>query len=226
MLSLALSGCQKMDKDIVGSWYCEDNNILLTFYEDQTLDRDLVDFESEKDGTYGWSIDRKSTLVITDSDDETILSFDYDSDWNLDNRLELDGNIYENVIDKEVSSKDASSSFYEECPDLSCVVFFHGEVTEDEMMDFQKQLEKLPIVKDTIYTSAEEAWEEFKDSYFEEDADAIGFTENPLKDSANIEVYVETPMDLEEILSYIEDNELTRKINSNRMYLVPDEPLL
>ena len=71
---------------------------------------------------------------------------------------------------------------------VSVTVFFNEGTTEEQILAVKSDLERRAEVREIVYVSAEEAWQGFKDEYLGEYAD--GFTENPLADSANLQIYL------------------------------------
>ena len=68
------------------------------------------------------------------------------------------------------------------------VVFFDEDITEERISEIGTMITKRPEVSKINYVSAEDAWNTFKDEYLEGYSD--GFTENPLADCANYEIYL------------------------------------
>lgn len=74
---------------------------------------------------------------------------------------------------------------------VGITVFFEKEISDVQMQNIKEQLLSRDDVSDVIYVSADEAWEEFKVEYFENDPElADGFRDNPLVGSDNYEVYM------------------------------------
>lgn len=74
---------------------------------------------------------------------------------------------------------------------VGITVFFESDATDAQMQNIKEQLMAREDVSDVIYVSADEAWEEFKVEYFENDQElAEGFRDNPLVGSDNYEVYM------------------------------------
>lgn len=71
---------------------------------------------------------------------------------------------------------------------VSVTVFFNEGTTEDEIQQLKVAIEERPEVASVTYVSAEEAWDSFKEEYLGEYSD--GFTENPLENDANLEIYL------------------------------------
>ena len=71
---------------------------------------------------------------------------------------------------------------------VSVTVFFNEGTTEERMKEIETIIAERDEVRETNFVSADEAWESFRGDYFEGYND--GFTENPLANSANIEIYL------------------------------------
>ena len=104
---------------------------------------------------------------------------------------------------------------------VAITVFFDKGVTEEQILtvikpDIEKRTE---VRKDgVIYISAEEAWESFKDVYFEGNENyAEGFTQNPLEDFANLEVYLNDVSQQAGLVTYIEHIEGVREVKQSQM---------
>lgn len=95
---------------------------------------------------------------------------------------------------------------------VSVTVFFNEGTTEERMMEIGDLILQRPEVRDTHFISADEAWESFRGDYFEGYND--GFTENPLANSANFEIYlsdVSLQGDLVDYLETIPDVRMVRR---------------
>lgn len=75
---------------------------------------------------------------------------------------------------------------------VAVTVFFEDGTKEEEILDIQEQIKKRAEVREINYVSAEEAWEKFKEVYFEgQDELAEGFADdNPLANDASLEIYL------------------------------------
>nr|WP_330413358.1 permease-like cell division protein FtsX [Coprococcus sp. AF21-14LB] len=73
---------------------------------------------------------------------------------------------------------------------VAITVFFENGVTQNQISDIGEKLRDHEGVAEVKFVSADEAWEEFRDEYFGENADlAEGFKEdNPLAGADNYEV--------------------------------------
>lgn len=98
---------------------------------------------------------------------------------------------------------------------VSVTVFFNEGISEDQILAVKSDLEKRPEVRTIDYVSAEAAWEGFKDEYLGEYAD--GFTENPLADSANLQIYLNDVSMQPALVSYIESISVVREVNRSEM---------
>ena len=80
---------------------------------------------------------------------------------------------------------------------VAITVFFEPDATDEQKQEIGDQLRNHEGVSDVVYVSAEEAWENFKNEYFVGNEQlAEGFAdENPLAQSDNYEVYMQTVED-------------------------------
>ena len=100
---------------------------------------------------------------------------------------------------------------------VAVTVFFEEDMSEDEIILIGEKIATRTEVKEIVYVSAEEAWSEYKETYFADNPElAEGFAEdNPLANSAHYEIYV-TDVELqEELVTYVESVEGVRKINQS-----------
>lgn len=94
---------------------------------------------------------------------------------------------------------------------VSVTVFFQKGTTEDEIEQLEVALKERPEVRDVVYVSAEQAWEEFSKDYLGEYSD--GFTDNPLADSENLEIYLNDVSKQSELVSFLNENTIVREVN-------------
>ena len=75
---------------------------------------------------------------------------------------------------------------------VAVTVFFDEGVSEERITEISQQIKSRAEVSKVEYVSAAEAWDKFKVDYFEGYADAAESfgDDNPLANSANIEVYL------------------------------------
>ena len=98
---------------------------------------------------------------------------------------------------------------------VSVTVCFNEGTSEDEILVVKSELEKRAEVREIIYVSADEAWEGFKEEYLGEYAD--GFTENPLADSANLQIYLNDVSMQQALVTYIESISVVREVNRSEV---------
>ena len=98
---------------------------------------------------------------------------------------------------------------------VSVTVFFNEGTSEDEILVVKSDLEKRPEVREITYVSADDAWEGFKEEYLGEYAD--GFTENPLAESANLQIYLNDVSMQQALVTYIESISVVREVNRSEV---------
>lgn len=94
---------------------------------------------------------------------------------------------------------------------VSVTVFFDEGIEDVRIQQIGDQINKRPEVSAVHFVSAEEAWETFKTEYLGEYAD--GFTENPLADSANYEIYLNDVSMQPALVTYLESLDGVRLVN-------------
>lgn len=103
---------------------------------------------------------------------------------------------------------------------VGVTVFFEPGVTEDAMLEVQGLIDSRDEVSSTTYISADEAWEIMKERYFPDGDPGIlaGLDQdNPLADSASVEVYLADTSRQAELVSYIETLEGVREVNASEI---------
>ncbi len=98
---------------------------------------------------------------------------------------------------------------------VSVTVFFDEGVTEDQILALQSDLSVRPEVSKIDYESADSAWEGFKEQYLGEYAD--GFTENPLADSANLQIYMNDVSMQPALVTYLESIDIVKTVNRSEI---------
>ena len=102
--------------------------------------------------------------------------------------------------------------------DSVCVtVFFDEGTTEDEILEIQDEIGSWEEVSETAYVSAEEAWENYKEKYFADYPElAEGFgDDNPLANSASIDVYLTDIAQQDDVVEKLEALDLVRQVNAS-----------
>lgn len=99
---------------------------------------------------------------------------------------------------------------------VAVTVFFDEGISEEKISEIGTLIEKRAEVSHVNYVSAAEAWDSFKGEYLGEYAE--GFEEdNPLKDSANYEIYLNDVSMQESLVTYLESVEGIRQINKSEV---------
>ncbi len=98
---------------------------------------------------------------------------------------------------------------------VSVTVFFDEGLDDIRIQEIGESIRKRPEVTNVIFISAEEAWESFKKEYLGEYAD--GFTENPLADSANYEIYLNDVSMQSALVTYLEATDGVRLVNRSEL---------
>ncbi|MBQ0000735.1 MAG: permease-like cell division protein FtsX [Clostridiales bacterium] len=95
-------------------------------------------------------------------------------------------------------------------------VFFEEGTTVEQMREVGKNLVGRPEVARAEFQSAEEAWENFKETYFQGSDAADGFKDdNPLVNSANYRVYMRKIEEQTVLVDYIKTLEHVREVNQS-----------
>lgn len=99
---------------------------------------------------------------------------------------------------------------------MAIVVYFDEDATEKQMDKIKESLTKRDDVLEVKYVSGDEAWEEFQKEYLGEDSGlAAGFSENPLQDSDNFEVYMKSVDKQDELVKFAEGLDGVRKVKAS-----------
>ena len=100
--------------------------------------------------------------------------------------------------------------------EVPITVFFDEGTTNKQIKAIGKQIKARPEVEKIEYQSADEAWEQYKEQYFQGSDAADGFKDdNPLANSANYSVYMNDITKQSELVSYIEGLDHVRKVNQS-----------
>ncbi len=98
---------------------------------------------------------------------------------------------------------------------VSITIFFEQGTSSERMEEIGNIISKRAEVSKVNFISTEEAWESFKVEYLGEYAD--GFTENPLENSANFEIYLSDVSMQPTLVSYLESMPEVRKVNRSEL---------
>ena len=89
--------------------------------------------------------------------------------------------------------------------EVPVTVFFDEGTTEEQMQEVGNLIQARPEVERVEFESAEQAWENFKDKYFQGSDAAEGFKDdNPLVNSSNYHVYLNQIEKQTELVNYIQ----------------------
>ncbi len=100
---------------------------------------------------------------------------------------------------------------------VAITVFFEKSLSEDAIKAIGEDIGKRTEVRDMVFVSADEAWDNFKEVYFEGNEEyAEGFSENPLADHANYEVYLKDISQQTGLVTYIESIEGVREVKQSQ----------
>ena len=95
-------------------------------------------------------------------------------------------------------------------------VFFDEGTTEEQMQEVGNLIQARPEVERVEFESAEQAWENFKDKYFQGSDAAEGFKDdNPLVNSSNYHVYLNQIEKQTELVNYIQGLEHVRDVEQS-----------
>lgn len=95
-------------------------------------------------------------------------------------------------------------------------VFFVEGTTEEEMQQIGQIISERPEVARCEFQSAEDAWESFKEQYFQGSDAAEGFKDdNPLVNSANYRVYMNNIESQGILVQYIQTLDHVREVNQS-----------
>lgn len=100
---------------------------------------------------------------------------------------------------------------------VAVTVFFDDGISQEQIDAIGRQILERPEVSDVKYVSAQEAWENYKEKYFQDNPElAEGFEEdNPLAQSSSYEVYVQDIEDQGSLVEYISTLDGVRKVNQS-----------
>lgn len=95
---------------------------------------------------------------------------------------------------------------------VSITIFFDEGLSQERIEEIGEMIGRRPEVARYEYISAEDAWESFSEQLGEY---ADGFTENPLENSSNYQIYLKDVSKQGQLVHYLEGVEGVRKINKS-----------
>ena len=100
--------------------------------------------------------------------------------------------------------------------EVPITVFFEEGTTQEQIDQISTQISQRPEVEKVEFTSADQAWEDFKEEYFQGSDAAEGFRDdNPLVNSANLAVYMNQIEMQGELVSYIQGLDQVREVEQS-----------
>lgn len=100
---------------------------------------------------------------------------------------------------------------------VAVTVFFDEGIPETQIQDIGADIEQRQEVREIVFVSADEAWESFKDVYFEGNEEyATGFSDNPLANSANYEIYLKDVSQQAKLVEYLEGIDGVRDVKQSQ----------
>ncbi len=96
---------------------------------------------------------------------------------------------------------------------VGLTVFFDEGTTEKRILEIKNEVSLRAEVSHVDYISADEAWEKYKAEALSEELTAVFGNDNPLKDSASIEVYLNDVSMQDMLVRYIKGIKDVRKVN-------------
>ena len=95
---------------------------------------------------------------------------------------------------------------------VSVTAFLELGVSDERLAEISDMLSKRVEIREIVYVSADEAWEEFKES-FKEYSD--GYLENPLEDCAHFDIYMSDVSMQPALVTFLESVDGIRKVNKS-----------
>ena len=100
--------------------------------------------------------------------------------------------------------------------EVPVTVFFDEGTTDEQMQEVGNLIQARPEVERVEFESGDQAWQNFKDKYFQGSDAADGFKDdNPLVNSSNYQVYLNQIEKLTELVNYIQSLEHVREVNQS-----------
>ena len=102
---------------------------------------------------------------------------------------------------------------------VAVTVFFQPDVPQENIDAIGQEIADRPEVANYRFVTAEEAWEEFRDVYFEghEHAAAVFSDDNPLANSAHYEIYLNDVSKQEELVNYLQGLDGVREVHQSEV---------
>ena len=122
----------------------------------------------------------------------------------------LFGLFYTIVTNFQSMVKDAESG-------VAVTVFFDEDITQDRIDEIGRSIEARPEVSEIEFVSGEEAWDSFKDVYFDgNDSVAESFAgDNPLVNESSYSIYMNDVSMQQSLVDYLQSLDGIRKVNQS-----------
>ena len=98
---------------------------------------------------------------------------------------------------------------------VSVTVFFDEGISDERIAEIGEKITSHTAVSRADFVSAEAAWESFSAEYLGDYVD--GFTENPLENSENYEIYMNDVSRQAELVAYLESIDGVRTVNKSEV---------
>jgi len=99
---------------------------------------------------------------------------------------------------------------------VGITVFFNEGTEEERILTIQEEIRLRVEVADVVYISAEEAWETYKNESLGEELSVTFGKDNPLADSASLEVSLRDVSMQDALVRYVESLDDVRKVNHSK----------
>ena len=100
--------------------------------------------------------------------------------------------------------------------EVPITVFFDEGTTDEQIQEVGNLIQARPEVERVEFESGDQAWQNFKDKYFQGSDAADGFKDdNPLVNSSNYQVYLNQIEKQTELVNYIQSLEHVREVNQS-----------
>ena len=96
---------------------------------------------------------------------------------------------------------------------VGITVFFEEGTGETRILEIKKEIDSRVEVADIVYISADEAWEKYKAENLSEELAATFGDDNPLENSASLEVYLNDVTMQKALVRYVGNIDGVRKVN-------------
>lgn len=124
----------------------------------------------------------------------------------------LFGLFFSIVVNFQSMVKDAESG-------VAITVFFDKGISDEQIEEIGTIIDKRVEVSKKVFVSADEAWEEFKEVYFEgnEEAASSFAEDNPLANSASYEIYMNDISMQSTLVQYLESIDGVREVKQSEV---------